>query len=455
MIKQSSHSSELYTGSIPKKMLLFAIPLMLTGVLQLLYNAADMIVVGRFAGPAALAAVGATSQLINLFVNLFTGLSLGASVVASRYFGANDDESLSQTVHTSIALSLCAGLAVSVVGCIFAKPMLIMMSTTEDVLDGAVLYIKIIFCGMIFNMGYTYGAALLRAIGDTKRPLAFLTIAGLVNVLLNLLFVIVFKLGVAGVGLATVASQIVSMVLVINCLMKSDTAIKFSFKQLAFHKDKLKQLISFGLPAGIQGSLFAFSNVVVQSSVNLFGTAVVAGNTASGNIDGFLLVIGTSFNQANIAFVSQNIGAKQYTRVRKSFITASALALITTIVVSRIVIYFSEPLIGLYSSDPEVIAYGVEKLVFNASFQFLCMFMNVFAGQMQSLGHSLLAMFISLGGSCLFRIAWVYTIFAHFQTLKVLYSAYVASWGITAFIHLMFILYFLKKIPKEDEPLPN
>ncbi|MFI3114978.1 MAG: MATE family efflux transporter [Clostridia bacterium] len=426
---------------------------MLTGILQLLYNAVDMIVVGRYAGSSALSAVGATSQLVNLFINLFTGLSLGASVVASRYFGANDDEGLSQTVHTAIALSLCAGLVVSVIGCIVARPVLIMMATPEDVLEGAVIYIKIIFCGMIFNMGYTYGAALLRAVGDTKRPLAFLTIAGLVNVVLNLIFVIAFNMGVAGVALATVASQIISMVLVINCLMHSDGPIRLDLRKITFHKDKLIKLISFGLPAGIQASLFAFSNVLVQSSINIFGTAAIAGNTAAGNVDSFLSIISTSFNQANIAFVSQNIGAKQYTRVRKSFFTATSIAFVATIFFGSIVIYFSEPLISLYNNEPDVIAYGVEKLVFIASFQCLCMFMNVFAGQMQSLGHSFIAMVTSLCGACLFRIVWILTVFEYFKTLKVLYTAYAVSWGLTAFVHLMFIIYFLRKLPKHDEPL--
>ncbi|MFI3226906.1 MAG: MATE family efflux transporter [Clostridia bacterium] len=455
MKENNSHSNELYTGSIPKKMFLFAIPLFLTGILQLLYNAADMIVVGRFAGTAALSAVGATSQLINLFINLFTGLALGASVVASRYFGANDDEGLSQTVHTSIALSVVAGIFITIIGCTLARPILVLMETPADVLDGAVLYIRIFFSGMVFNMVYTYGAAVLRAIGDTKRPLLFLTIAGIVNVILNLIFVIVFKLGVAGVGLATISSQAISMVLVIRYLMKINGAARFSFKKLAFHKDKFAMLLKFGLPAGIQSSLFAFSNVIVQSSINIFGTAAVAGNTAATNIDGFMMIVSLSFNQANIAFVSQNIGAKQYSRVRKSFFTASAMGLAFIVTLSSFAILFSTQLISLYTNDPEVIAYGIERLMFNATFQFFCMFMNVFGGQMQALGHAVLAMIISLCGGCMLRIVWIYTIFTMFPTLRNLYVSYAASWGITALVHFIFIMYFFRKFPKEDCPLPN
>lgn len=455
MKKKDSHSLDLYTGSIPKKMLLFSIPLMLTAILQLLYNAVDMIVVGRFAGTAALSAVGATSQLINLFINLFTGLALGASVVASRYYGANDDEGLSQTVHTSIALSMVAGVVITIIGCLSARQILIIMETPADVLDGAVLYVRIFFSGMIFNMMYTYGAAILRAIGDTKRPLLFLTIAGCVNIVLNLIFVIIFNMGVAGVGLATIISQAISMVLVINCLMKSDSAVKLSFKKIKFHKDKFNMLIKFGLPAGIQSSLFAFSNVIIQSSINIFGTAAIAGNTAATNIDGFLMVVSTSFNQTNIAFVSQNIGAKQYSRVRKSFITANAIALAIIIALSGIIIFFSESLIGFYSSDPEVIAYGVERLVFITAIQFTCMFMNVFGGHLQALGRSVVAMFISLGGGCAFRILWIVTIFRIFPTLQNLYLSYAASWTLTALVHLIFILFAYKSLPKEDFPLTD
>lgn len=455
MTKNNAHSSELYTGSIPLKLLFFVIPLILTGLLQLFYNAADMIVVGRFAGTAALSAVGATSQLINLFINLFTGLALGASVVASRYFGANDFEALDETVHTAIALSIVGGIVITIIGCIFARPILIIMDTPEDVLEGAVSYIRIFFCGMVFNMVYNYGAALLRAVGDTKRPLFFLTISGIVNVILNLIFVIVFNMGIAGVGFATIASQAVSMAFILNCLAKSNGPLKLYFKKIKFHKDKLFMMLKFGLPAGVQSSLFAFSNVIVQSSINIFGTAAVAGSTASSNIEGFLMVISNSFNQANIAFISQNIGAKQFTRVRKGFFSVACIALVIDLSVTLLVLCNAEFLVGLYTTDPAVIAYGVERMFINITFHFLCMFMNIFAGQMQSLGHSLLAMIISINGSCVFRMGWVFTIFKANPSLPNLYTSYPVSWGVTALVHLTFILYFLSRLPKKDFDLPS
>ncbi|MFI3114979.1 MAG: MATE family efflux transporter [Clostridia bacterium] len=450
-----STANELYHGPIIKKILMFAVPLMLTGLLQLLYTAVDMVVVGRFAGKEALSAVGSTNALINLFINVFNGLSLGASVVASRYFGSEDKEGLSQTVHTAIALSIFAGFILTIVGWVFARPMLVLMDTPLDVIEGSVLYLKIFFSGMIFNMGYNYGSALLRAVGDTKRPLKFLTIAGIINVVLNLIFVIVFNMGVAGVGFATIISQAVSMFLVFKCLILGDTAVKLEPKKIRFHKDKMIMLIKFGLPAGIQGCLFSLSNVLIQSSVNFFGTVVMAGNTASNSVETFLYIAVNSLNQSNITFYSQNVGAKKYSRLRKGFACCVGLVLVINFFISTTFIMFSETFIGLYTNELDVLEYGVLRLSFMASFNFVCALMHIGAGQLQAMGRSMLAMIITLLGVCVIRIAWVYTIFEMYKTIQTIYICFPITWGLTAFCHMCCVFYFFRKVPKVDEPLES
>ncbi|MFI3227945.1 MAG: MATE family efflux transporter [Clostridia bacterium] len=453
MRRNSSESMDLYTGSIVKKMIIFSAPLMITGILQLLYNAADMVVVGRFAGKEALSAVGATSVLINLFINIFIGLSLGASVVVSKYYGANDPEGVSETVHSSILLSICGGVIIMIAGWIFAKPILILMQTPADVLDGAVLYTKIYFSGMPFNMVYNYGAAILRSVGDTKRPLRFLTIAGIVNVVLNLIFVIVFKMGVAGVGLATIASQAVSMVLVVHCLTKSESIVQLDYKKLAFHKDKILMLLKVGLPAGLQSCCFSLSNLLIQSSINIFGTVILAGNTAATNVESFLFVSANAFNQTNITFVSQNIGAKQYSRVRKCFCLSVVLGLACNFIISSIFILFNDQLVSLYSSEIEVTTVAASRLAFISLFHFSCVCMHIFGGQLQAMGRSFIAMIVTLCGVCAFRVVWIFTFFQANKTIENLYLSYPVSWGLTAMIHLIFILYFIRSFPKKDEPL--
>lgn len=451
MKNSAKNSSELYTGSIFTKIIIFAIPLVLTGIFQLLYNAVDMVIVGRYAGKEALSAVGSTTALINLFINIFMGLSLGASVVVSRHFGAGDNENVSKTVHSSILLSIIAGIFLTIIGCIFAKPMLLLMETPDDVIELAVLYVRIFFCGMTFNMVYTYGSAILRAVGDTKRPLIFLTIAGVVNIVLNFIFVVFFNMGVAGVGIATITSQAVSMCMVVYYLINIDSPIRLDPKKLAFDKQNLIMLIKFGLPAGIQGSLFSLSNVVIQSSINIFGTTTIAGNAASSNIDGFLYILVNAFNQSNITFISQNIGAKQFARVRKGFYSSVVLALIANFILSSIFIIFSQELVGLYNSDPDVIAVGAVRLNFMAFFYFFCVLMHVCGGQLQALGRSMLSMIITLCGACIFRMIWIATFFTANQTIENLYLSYPLSWGLTAFFQLSFALFFMSKLPKENE----
>lgn len=453
MSKNNRGSMELYRGPILKQIIIFSTPLILTGLLQFFYNAADMVIVGQFAGKEALSAVGSTTAMINLFINVFTGLSLGASVVVSRCFGSNDPRGVYETVHTSVLLSICAGIFLTIFGIVLAKPILVLMQTPADVLPDAILYVRIFFSGMTFNMVYTYGAAILRAVGDTKRPLIFLTISGIVNVGLNLLFVIVFNAGVAGVGFATIISQAVSMVLVLHCLTKSETIVQVNLKELKIYKDKLILLIKFGLPAGVQSCMFSLSNVLIQSTINSFGTVILAGNTAASNVEVFLYVPANAFNQTNITFISQNIGAKQYSRVRKCFYTSVILALTYNLVLSTTFILFNEQLMGLYSTDLQVIAVGAKRLAFISLWHFPCVLMHVFGGHLQALGRSMLAMIVTVCGVCAFRIVWIYTFFAATPTIENLYLSYPVSWGLTAITHLIFIIYFMRAIPKNDEPL--
>ena len=312
-----SYTMDMCSGPLPGKIIRFAFPLMLSGILQRLFNAADIVVVGRFSGSEALAAVGSTGSLINLLVNVFIGLSIGTNVLAARYIGAQDAKNLSETVHTSILLSLVSGTILIFVGFFFAKPLLTLMGSPAEVLDQAALYMKIYFAGMPVNMLYNFGSAVLRALGDTKRPLYFLMIAGVVNVCLNLIFVIVFHMGVAGVAIATVASQLVSAVLVTICLIRADGPYRLDPKRLHIHKDKLIAMIKIGLPAGLQGAIFSISNVLIQSSINSFGAIAMAGNTAAGNIEGFIYTSMNALYQANLSFTSQNLGARKYSRLNR------------------------------------------------------------------------------------------------------------------------------------------
>ncbi|MBQ4637690.1 MAG: MATE family efflux transporter, partial [Clostridia bacterium] len=350
MANSNKYEMELYTGSLIKKMLVFAFPLMVTGILQLLYNAADLIVVGRFAGSEALAAVGATGSLTGLMVNFFMGISVGASVCVSRAYGAGDLKELSKAVHTSITVSLIAGIFLAILGNIACRPLLRLMGTPDDVIDGASLYMHILFSGMPANMVYNFGAAILRAVGDTKRPLYFLTIAGICNVLLNLFCVIVLNMSVEGVAIATVASQVISMILVIRCLCVSGGSVRLDFKRLRIHKEPMLEILKMGLPAGLQSSLFAISNVLIQSSVNSFGSIVMAGNAAAGNLEGFVYTGMNAIYQADITFASQNRGAKQYGRMRKVLWISMMLVSIIGIVMGMTFYLCAEPLVSLYNT---------------------------------------------------------------------------------------------------------
>ena len=437
---KKSYELDMCNGPILGKILVFAIPLMISGILQLLFNAADIIVVGRFTGSQALAAVGSTSALINLIINLFIGVSVGANVVVARNYGAKDYDGIHGAVHTSVLTAIWGGIILIFVGILLARPMLEMMGTPEDVIDLSVLYMRIYFVGMPAFMMYNFGAAILRATGDTKRPLYFLTLSGVVNVVLNLFFVIVFHMGVAGVALATIISQAISAFLIILCLMKMDGPCHLDFKLLKFHPEQLKSMLRIGLPAGLQGAIFSISNVLIQSSVNSFGSQVMAGNTAAGNIEGFVYNSMNAVYQTSLSFTSQNMGAKKFDRINKILFQCLLVVTAIGLVMGGGAYLLGEPLLGIYTSSPEVVSYGLIRLKYVCATYFLCGLMDVMVGTIRGMGYSIMPMLVSLTGACAFRVIWIFTIFQMDRTLDCLYISYPISWVLTAGVHL--ICYF-------------
>ena len=433
-------------GPLLGKILVFYIPLMLSGILQLLFNAADIIVVGQFAGNESLAAVGSTGALINLIINLFIGFSVGANVLVARYYGANQQAELKEMVQTAIATSVISGILLVFVGFFVAKPALTLMGTPDDVVGQSVLYMRIYFAGMPFMMAYNFGAAVLRAVGDTKRPLYYLLIAGIVNVILNLIFVIYFSMHVAGVATATVISQAISAVLVIRCLLKTDSVYKLELKGIKISMDKLGKMFKIGLPAGVQGALFSISNVLIQSSVNSFGSVAMAGNTAGSNIEGFVYTSMNAFYQSAISFCGQNYGAKEYKRVGKALFICEVLVILVGLLLGNGAYLAGGTLLKLYSSDPEVISYGILRMRYISVIYFLCGMMDVMVGGLRGIGYSIMPMLVSLTGACLFRIVWIYTIFQEVRTLPCLYISYPISWILTFSVHLICFLIVYKKL---------
>lgn len=444
---KKSYEIDMCNGPLLGKLLLFALPLMLSGILQLFFNAADIVVVGRFSGSHALAAVGATSSLINLLVNLFIGLSIGTNVLTAQYYGAKDKEGIHQTVHTSILISIVGGLILIVVGVLLAKPLLELMATPEEVLGQATLYMRIYFCGMPGMMLYNFGAAILRAIGDTRRPLYFLLTAGVVNIILNLFFVIVFHMGVAGVALATIISQALSAALVVRCLTRMESVCRLYLSQLKIYPDKLIRIVKIGLPAGLQGAVFSISNVLIQSSVNSFGAIAMAGNTAASNLEGFVYTSMNAVYQTALSFTSQNIGAGKYSRIGQILRRCIAIVTIVGLTLGGMMVLFSGPLLGIYSTDAEVIAYGTRRLLIICLPYFLCGIMDTMVGMLRGMNYSVLPMIVSLAGACGLRILWIFTIFRMNHTLFTLYISYPITWAITASVHFCCYLWVRKKYP--------
>ena len=437
----------MLNGPLFGKVWRFALPLMLSSMLQLLYNAADTIVVGRAVGHTALAAVGSTGPMVNMIVNLFMGLSVGASVVVAQNYGAGRRRDVSETVHTAMLISVIGGVIVGIVGFATCRPLLLLMGTPETVIEQAVLYVRIYFCGMPAIGIYNYGAAILRAVGDTKRPMLFLVFSGLINVVLNLFFVLVFHMGVAGVSLATVISQCVAAFLAVRCLMKADGCVQLYIKELRIYKDKLWAMLRVGLPSGIQGSLFSISNMLLQSSVNTFGDIVMAGNTAASNLDSFAYVALNSFSQAAITFTGQNVGADRWDRVKKVLGACSVSILITALVVGAILLTAGESLLWIYDDDARVIEAGMVRLVWMATTYFLCGFMDTLVGMLRGMGRSVLPMLVSLAGACGLRIVWIYTVFVLYHELWVVYASYPVTWTITALTHLIcFVIIYRKQM---------
>lgn len=449
--QKKTYEMDMCSGSILRKMLIFTIPLMCSSILQLLFNAADIVVVGRFAGDNSLAAVGSNTALINLLTNLFVGLSIGANVAAARFYGAKQDGEVKKTVHTAMLLSIFSGIILTVIGVIGARQILIWMQTPSEVLELAVLYLRIYFVGMTGTMIYNFGSALLRAVGDTKRPLYYLFGAGCVNIVLNLLFVICFHMDVAGVALATVISEAISALLVLRCMIKEKGSIHLELRELHIYPDKFVQILKVGLPAGFQGIVFALSNVVIQSSINLFGATVVAGNSAAANIEGFVYMAMNSFYQATISFTSQNFGAGKQERINRIAFTGEFCVIVVGLVFGNACVLFGHPLLGIYSSSPAVIEAGMHRLRIIARTYALCGIMDVMVGALRGVGYSIMPMIVSLIGACGLRLLWLATVFQidRYHTVTTVYLSYPITWIITLSVHILcFVLIRRKQMGK-------
>ncbi len=427
-------------GRLLPKLLAFAVPVLLSGVLQLAFNAADLIVVGRFCGENALAAVGSNMPLVSLLVNVLMGTGTGASVLAARYFGARDEQQMRETVETTVLVAAVGGVAFAVFGFFLSGEMLIIMKTPPEVLPLARLYLRIYFCGLPIMALYNFCSAILRSVGDTRRPLYYMAIAGVLNVLMNLFFVVVAHMSVAGVAIATVASQCVSCLLVLRCLRRSDGIYRIRGWKLRFSGRQFKKLLAIGVPAGIQGSLFAVSNVLVQSSINSFGAAAMAGNSAAGSIEAFAFCAQDSINQAAVSSVSQNMGARAYDRTKTAVLCCSILEIIFSLVLSGSFIIFRTPLLHIYTHDADALVAGSARLVVVGALFFLNGLQNMMTGAIRGHGYSVLPTAITLLGICGFRVIWILTAFAATHSLNVLYLSYPISWLLTG--TAQYICYF-------------
>lgn len=446
-----SKGIDMCNGSLFKSIISFSVPLMLSGILQLFFNAADVIVVGRFAGDESLAAVGATTTLINLLTNLFIGLSVGANVLVANYYGAKQKSDVHETVHTAMTLSLFSGIILTVIGCFLAPQLLSLMQTPDEVIDLSVIYLRTYFLGMPAVMVYNFGSAILRAVGDTKRALYILTASGVVNLGLNLIFVISFRMGVFGVGLATAISQLVSAVFIVICLLKEKTDVRLEIRRMRIYGKKFMRILQIGIPAGFQGMMFSLSNVVIQSSINSFGKTVVAASAASVSVEGFAFTSMNAFHQATVSFTSQNIGAGKYNRVGRILSVALFYTLITGIAFAALFLTCGETLIGFYSDSEAVIAEGVKRLSIIAGTYMLCGMMDVASGSMRGLGYSFTPMIVSLVGVCLFRVLWVATVFQidAYHSVETIYYSYPITWVVTFAAHLICFAVAKRKLRKK------
>ena len=436
-MNKNKYEIDMCNGSIMDKLISFALPLMLSGILQLMFNAVDIIVVGHFSSSQALAAVGSTTALINVFVNLFIGVSLGTNVLAARCYAAGKDKEMSEVVHTSILFALISGIVMAVIGVLLAKPALQLMQTPEDVIDQSALYMRIYFLGMPFFMLYNYGAAVLRAVGDTKRPLMYLILSGIVNTLLNLFLVIVFRLAVAGVAISTIIAQCISCILILNCLRKSESSYKLTFSGLSIKWVYLRQIFQVGIPAGIQSMVINFSNALLQSSVNSFGSTAMAGYTAANNILGFLYASVNAVTQACMSFTSQNFGVGKYKRVDLVLRDCMILTVGVSLVLGGGAYLFGNEVLRIYTNDSEVVRCGVEILSITTVPYFLCGIMDLFPGSLRGMGYSTVPMILSVVGTVGMRIFWIYRVFPFYRSLYVLFISYPASWTFTIIMQVI------------------
>ena len=443
-MKNNKYEIDMCNGTLMDKLISFSLPLMLSGILQLLFNAVDIIVVGRFTGSQALAAVGSTTALINIFTNLFIGISLGANVLAARFYASGKEKEMSETVHTSITLALISGLVMALAGVLLARFALNLMGTPNDVIDQSVLYMRIYFLGMPFFMLYNYGAAILRAVGDTKRPLFFLVISGMTNAVLNLVLVIVFHMGVAGVAIGTIVSQLISSILVLRCLYTSNTSYRLYFSKLGIKTQYLKQIFQVGIPAGIQSTVINLSNALLQSSVNSFGSVAMAGYTAANNIFGFLYMSVNAVTQSCMSFTSQNYGVKKLKRMDRVLLDCMILSVGVTLTLGCGAYFFGPELLKIYTSDADVIRCGVEVLAFTTVPYFCCGIMDLLPGALRGMGHSGVPMILSIIGTVGTRIVWVFGLFPAHRSLSFLFISYPVSWILTIFMQAV-CFYFVRK----------
>ena len=447
-MKNNKYEIDMCNGTIMDKLISFALPLMISGMLQLMFNAVDIIVVGRFTGSQALAAVGSTTALICTFTNLFIGVSLGANVLAARFYASGKTKEMSETVHTAILPALISGIAMSIIGILCARESLVLIATPDDIIGQAALYLRIYFLGMPFFMLYNYGAAILRAVGDTKRPLMYLIAAGTVNAVLDLILVIIFKMGVAGVAIGTITSQFISCVLVIRCLCKTDAIYKLYISKLRIKKYYLIQILKVGLPAGIQSTVINFSNVLLQSSVNSFGEIAMAGYTAANNILGFLYVSVNSVTQACMSFTSQNYGVRKFKRMDKVLVDCAILSIIVSVVIGGGSYLLGHQILGIYTKQEDVIQCGMEILSISTIPYFLCGLMDMIPGSMRGVGYSAVPMLLSIIGTVGTRLVWIYGVFPEHRSLYVLFMSYPVSWGLTIVMQAICLVFVRRKIRK-------
>lgn len=453
MKQTKSFEIDMCNGTLMDKLISFSIPLMLSGILQLMFNAVDIIVVGRFAGSESLAAVGSTTALINVFTNLFIGISLGSNVLAARYYAAGKEREMSETVHSSLTLALISGILMAFAGLFFSRTALEWMGTPDDVIDLAALYMKIYFIGMPFFMLYNYGAAILRAVGDTKRPLLFLVVSGLVNAGLNMILVICFHMAVEGVAIATVISQLLSCIMVLTCLYRTQGCYQFRFSKLGLKSIYVLQIFQVGIPAGIQSTVINFSNVLLQSSVNSFGSVAMAGYTAANNIFGFLYTSVNSVTQACMSFTSQNYGTGKTKRMDRVLIDCLILSCAFSLTMGCCAWFFGPQLLRIYTESSAVISCGVEILSFTTVTYFLCGIMDLIPGALRGMGRSAVPMILSIIGTVGTRIVWIFWIFPYHRSLDILFLSYPVSWILTILMQVICFFIVRKSVHADMKTL--